>query len=255
MNLKLGVLLVVIGLVISGCKQKEEAAPESVPPVAQPSAAKAPMAAAVGPHTAVIQEVIQATSYTYLNVKEGESTFWMAVTKREIEVGKTIVFTPGLEQRNFKSKDLNRTFETIYFMDSISVAGEGTMGAASAMSPHSTMPSQTKPIVGKLEVVIDPIEGGISIAQLFGDTATHGGQSVKIRGKVTKVNSGIMGKNWVHIQDGTEAEGNYDLTVTTQETAKVGDVVVVQGKITLNKDFGSGYKYDVIMEDAHCHPE
>ena len=76
-----------------------------------------------------------------------------------------------------------------------------------------------------------------------------------MRGKVTKVNSGILGKNWVHIQDGTEAEGNFDLTVTTQETAKVGDVVVVQGKITLNKDFGSGYKYDVIMEEAHCHAE
>ncbi len=249
MNLKLSVLLIVIGLVISGCKQKEEA-PEPVS-----SADQSPMTAAVGPHTAVIEEVIQATSYTYLNVKEGESTFWMAVTKRDIEVGTAITFMPGLEQRNFKSKDLNRTFETVFFMDSISVAGEDVMGAPAAMSPHATMTGQTKPVVGKQDEIIDPIEGGISIGQLYGNTATYGGQIVKIRGKVTKVNSGIMGKNWVHVQDGTEADGNYDLTVTTQETAKVGDVVLVQGKITLNKDFGSGYKYDVIMEDAHCHPE
>jgi hypothetical protein len=62
----------------------------------------------------------------------------------------------------------------------------------------------------------------------------------------------IMGKNWIHVQDGTEAAGNYDLTVTTQGTAKVGDVVVVEGGISLNKDFGAGYKYDVIMEDASC---
>jgi hypothetical protein len=249
MNLKLSVLLIVIGLVISGCKQKEDLS-ESKPAADHPT-----MTAMTHTHTAVIQEVIPATTYTYLNVKEGDTTFWIAVTKQEIEVGETISFAPGLEQRNFESKDLQRTFDTIYLVNSINRAGEGATGAASAMSPHSTMSSQTKPVVGKQDVVIDPIEGGISIAQLFGNTATYGGQSVKIRGKVTKVNSGIMGKNWIHIQDGTEAEGNYDLTVTTQEIAKVGDVVVVQGKITLNKDFGSGYKYDVIMEDAHCHPE
>ena len=248
MKLKLSILILV-GLVIVGCKQKEEASD------AQPAGAQAPAAAVLYTHKAVVQEVIQVASYTYLNVKEGDTTFWMAVPKQEIEAGETISFNPGMEQKNFESKDLQRTFDSIYLMDSISTAGEGAMGAMPAMNPHATMPTQTKPVVGKQDVAIDPVDGGISIAQLYGDTATHGGQSVKIRGKVTKVNTGIMGKNWIHIQDGTEAEGNYDLTVTTQEIAKVGDVVVVEGKIALNKDFGAGYKYDVIMEDAHCHAE
>jgi len=252
MKMKFSIVLIMIGLVIVGCKQKEEATDS------QPAAARPAMAAMVGSHSAVVQEVIQGTTYTYLNVKEGESTFWMAVTKQDVEVGETISFNLELEMKNFTSKELQRTFDSIYFISSISRAGQDGSVAPSSANPHQTMPAMgasTKPVVGKQEEVIDPVEGGITIAQLFGSTAQYGGQSVKIRGKVTKVNNGIMGKNWVHIQDGTEAAGNFDLTVTTQETANVGDVVVVQGKITLKKDFGSGYNYDVIMEDAHCHAE
>ena len=251
MKLKLSILIMVI-LVIVGCKQEEEIVDSQSAP-AQPA-----VAARANTHKGVVKEVIQATGYTYLNVQEGDSTIWMAVTKREIEEGATIGYTPGLEMKNFTSKDLKRTFDSIYFMDSISTGDDSVAAAPSSTDPHQAMPAmstQTKPVVGKLEENISPVDGGISIAQLFGDTATHGGQSVKIRGKVTKVNRGILGKNWIHIQDGTEAEGQFDLTVTTLEDANVGDVVVVEGKITLNKDFGSGYKYDVIMEDAHCHAE
>ena len=241
-----------IGLVIVGCKQKEEASEKPLTP-AQPGAAAVSTVAQKG----VVQEVLQATEYTYLNVKSGETTLWLAVTKREIEVGQTIGFNlgSGLEQKNFASKDLDRTFETVYLMNSISTGDSTPMGMPSSMSPHGTMAGSTKPMVGKQEVAVDPVDGGISIGQLYGNTATYGGQSVKIRGKVTKVNSGIMGRNWVHIQDGTEADGQFDLTVTTQDAAKVGDVVVVQGKITLDKDFGSGYKYDVLMEEASCQVE
>jgi hypothetical protein len=225
---------------MTGCKQKEEA------PGAQPAAAPA-VSAMASVHTGVVQEVIQATEYTYLNVKEGDDTCWMAVTKREIPMGTTITYAPGLEMKNFFSKDLQRTFESIYFVDAVSLPGEGGMGAAMPMTGHQAAKS-----VDKLTEVIEPVDGGISIADLYGNVAAHGGQSVKIRGKVTKVNMAIMGKNWIHVQDGTEAAGNYDLTVTTQGTAKVGDVVVVEGGISLNKDFGAGYKYDVIMEDASC---
>ncbi len=251
MRMKLS-LLVMIGLAIAGCEKKEEV------PVQKPAAAKPEVPAMPAARTGVVEEVLQATEYTYLKVKDGEASVWMAVTKREMEVGTEIGYTPGLQMTNFPSKDLNRTFEAVYFLESISVAGEGTIGAAGAANPHQAMPGMTattKPVSGKLEEIIAPIDGGISIAQLYGNTATYGGQSVKIRGKVTKVNTGIMGKNWIHVQDGTEADGQYDLTVTTQEIAKVGDVVLVEGKITLDKDFGSGYQYDVIMEDAHCHPE
>ena len=91
---------------------------------------------------------------------------------------------------------------------------------------------------------------GKTVAEIFGSKAKLGGQQVKVRGKVVKYNSNILGKNWLHIRDGTGSEGCNDLVVTTAAVVKVGDTVVVSGAISLNKDFGSGYKYAVIIEDA-----
>jgi hypothetical protein len=65
-----------------------------------------------------------------------------------------------------------------------------------------------------------------------------------------KFSGGIMNRNWVHIQDGTKDNGKFDLTVTTQDSVKVGDVVIFEGKIALNKDIGAGYFYEILMEDA-----
>jgi hypothetical protein len=67
---------------------------------------------------------------------------------------------------------------------------------------------------------------------------------------VVKVNKQVMGKNWIHIQDGTDFNNDFDLTITTQDLAEIGDEVTFKGKISVNKDFGSGYSYEVIMEDA-----
>jgi hypothetical protein len=94
-------------------------------------------------------------------------------------------------------------------------------------------------------------EGGKTVAEVFAEKDALAGQPVTVRGKVVKVNAGIMGKNWLHVRDGSGAEGTNDLTVTTAGTLPaVGDTVVVTGPVTLNKDFGMGYTYDVIVEDA-----
>ena len=76
------------------------------------------------------------------------------------------------------------------------------------------------------------------------------GKKVNVRGKVVKFASQIMEKNWIHIRDGTGKEGSNDLTATSAETVNVGDVVLVSGEIAYNKDFGAGYVYPVIIEDA-----
>ena len=94
------------------------------------------------------------------------------------------------------------------------------------------------------------IKGGITIAELFSKRENYSNKIVILQGKVVKFNSQIMGKNWVHLQDGTNDENNYDLTITTNDVVLVGDVVTFEGKITLNKDFGAGYSYEVIMEGA-----
>jgi hypothetical protein len=87
---------------------------------------------------------------------------------------------------------------------------------------------------------------------VFAKQAALSGKSVTVRGTVMKFNSGIMDRNWLHIQDGSgtaDAKTN-DLTITTAADVKVGDVVTLTGLVGTKKDFGSGYAYDVIIEKA-----
>lgn len=94
-------------------------------------------------------------------------------------------------------------------------------------------------------------DGGKTVAEVFAEKDALAGQPVTVRGKAVKVNAGIMGTNWVHVRDGSGADGTNDLTVTTAATVpNVGDTVLVTGTVGLNKDFGMGYSYDVIVEDA-----
>ena len=246
MKLTLTVISILMALLLSSCRIKEEEPQEqSVQP---PRQAQPPQQAIAGSndHTVVVQEVIQASGYTYLNVKENDSTFWIAITKREIEAGKTISFADGLVMKNFTSKDLQRTFETIYFVSKIS----GNEPLPSGGKQSEVNPHQTKPTMGKKEITVEAVEGGISIGELFSNKDSYANKTVLIKGQVTKVNRAIMGSNWVHLQDGTSGSGKFDLTIMTQDEVSVGDIVTFEGLIVLNKDFGSGYAYDVLMEQA-----
>jgi len=94
-------------------------------------------------------------------------------------------------------------------------------------------------------------EGGKTVAEVYGEKDALAGQKVSVRGKVVKVNSGIMGKNWLHVRDGSGSDGTNDLTVTTTGALPtVGDTVVVSGTVATDRDFGAGYSYDVIVEEA-----
>jgi hypothetical protein len=101
---------------------------------------------------------------------------------------------------------------------------------------------------------IERVEGGETIGAIFEHKAELVGREVTVRGKVVKSNSGILGRNWIHLRDGTSGpEGNDDLTVTSPTTttaAEVGDTVLVRGIVAVEKDFGYGYRYDLIIEDA-----
>ena len=102
----------------------------------------------------------------------------------------------------------------------------------------------------KIDINIEPCEGCIKLSDLFSGRKTYEGKVVRITGRVTKFNGGIMGKNWVHLQDGSESGGEYDLTVTTASEATVGNTLTFEGKIALDRDFGYGYFYKIIMEDG-----
>lgn len=196
-----------------------------------------------GTHEIVVKEILQANKYTYLLGTENGADHWVALPKIEAEVGKTYYYSGGMLMTAFESKDLNRKFDEVYFINGVSEQPSGTQEQSS--TPKGSTETE--------ELVVEKIEqvsGGISIEELYSKIDTYGNKVVKIKGKVTKYNGGIMGKNWLHIQDGTQHETNMDLTVTTASLANVGDVITVEGKVTLNKDFGAGYFFEVIMEDA-----
>ena len=109
---------------------------------------------------------------------------------------------------------------------------------------------QGQVISEKINVTVEPCDGCISISNLLEDKKSFAGKVIKVKGQVTKYNPGILGKNWVHIQDGTEHIDGFDLTVTTDIQTSVGETVTFEGKIILNKDFGYGYFYYIIMEDG-----
>jgi len=242
MRLTLTTLSILLVLASLSCRDKEQQQAQQKPTQQQQNVSMQQSAAEV--HTAVVQEVLQATSYTYLNVREADKEYWIAVTKRQIEPGTTISFANPLEMNNFQSKDLQRTFEKIYFVNRI-IGGE-----SSTTQRSMGMPGQTRPEPEKKEISVGPVEGGVTIGELFADRDSYAGKTVLVRGQVTKVNRAIMDKNWVHLQDGTGESGNFDLTVTTTDDVEVGDVATFEGKITLKKDFGAGYFYELIMEEA-----
>jgi hypothetical protein len=103
---------------------------------------------------------------------------------------------------------------------------------------------------GKENITIEPAEGAITISELYKNKKDYSGKLVKIKGKVTKVNPSIMGKNWIHLQDGTEFEGQFDLTVTSDAIPETGNTIIIEGKVALDKDFGYGYAYPLLLEEA-----
>lgn len=214
-----------------------------------------------GIHTVVVQEVIQTSQYTYLRLKEeGNSaakegdSLWVAVPSMESKNGETLYFKGGFPMKNFISKELNRTFKEVLFLDSLSrnpdFLKNQTGGAPSNGMPSADSIMTGAPKVEKIDVKIDPVDGGITIADLYGKKESYSGKSIKVKGQVTKFSPDIMGKNWIHIQDGTENNGKFDLTITTSLSATVGDVMCFEGKISLDIDLGYGYVYEILMEDA-----
>jgi hypothetical protein len=124
----------------------------------------------------------------------------------------------------------------------------GAMPDAMGGAPHPMPASEAAPV----ELTgIARAEGGKTVAEVFAEKDALAGKAVTFRGKVVKANSGIMGKNWIHVRDGSGSDGTNDITVTTTTAQpNVGDTVLVSGPVARNKDFGMGYQYDVIIEDA-----
>ncbi len=197
-------------------------------------------------HKVVVEEVLNTNKYTYLHVAENEDKRWIAIPKTDVEVGDTYFYKGGLMKRNFYSQEFDRTFETVYLVSNIwKQAAEG--GSGSALD-EALAKSQRKESVDLTVGNIQLAEGAISISELLANKEKYNGKLVKITGKVVKVNPMIMQRNWLHIKD--SSSGEQDLTVTTTEKIPLGAVLSLEGTIAVDKDFGAGYRYDIIMEGA-----
>lgn len=192
-----------------------------------------------------VAETMDSGGYTYINIEKKGKKTWVAVPQMKVTVGQSISVEPGMVMQNFKSKTLNRTFETIIF--SPGIAGQAGDDAAAAGHKKASV-SPSKPV--KVEKASGP--NAYTVAELFREREKLAGKSIVIRGQVVKFSSNIMGKNWIHIQDGSgdSSAGTNDILITSQDVASAGDIITVQGTLNKDKDFGSGYRYSVIVEDA-----
>lgn len=192
-------------------------------------------------HTAVAKEVLPTEKYVYVLMEENGEEFWIATVKQEVETGKTYFFKDGLLKIDFESKEYNRTFDRIFLVSSIVPANHGNQAESAPV--ESKQPVNTANIEKPIKV-----EGSISIADLVDNIEKYDGQEIQVSGVCTKINPNIMGRNWIHLEDGTRDD--YDLVLTSDMIIPEGAVLTMKGKVATNLDFGAGYRYDILIENA-----
>lgn len=208
--------------------------------------------------TVKVKQVEQVAGYTYLLVKNKGPEYWVAVPSMVASAGETYHYQGGMVMQDFHSKELDKTFKEVVFIDALltelpsstGVVGQSESSSMGGSNPHGSQDVSTgsKIALAKSDIVVEGCEGCISIAELYANPGSYEGKNVRVRGEIAKFNSAIMKRNWAHIQDGTEYDGKFDLTLTSQESFEVGTIVTVEGVVSLNMDFGYGYSYELLME-------
>jgi hypothetical protein len=189
-------------------------------------------------------------TYVYVQKKSGEKV-WVAAPTTAVVVGTQVSFQGGMEMVNFESKSLKRKFDKIVFADAVISDSPVKSGQKEkGVSGGSKAAVSSKD--AKISVAKATGANAYTVQDVFANSAKLNKKKVVVRGKVVKVSAGIMGKNWIHIQDGTgsQAKKNHNLVCTSKQTADVDDIVTVTGVLAKDKDFGGGYKYNAIVEDA-----
>ncbi len=193
-----------------------------------------------------VVETMNSGGYTYVLLEKNGKKTWVAVPKIKVEKGQNMSFLPGAEMHDFESKTLNRKFDRIIF----------SPGPADKQSNNEvkTTGSKGKVVTTGEKIQVEKAAGpnAYTIAEIYTNNEGLDKKEVVIKARVVKVSQGIMGKNWLHIQDGSGSpeKGTHDLVATTQDDASVGDIITLSGTLYRDKDFGSGYKYAVIIENA-----
>ncbi len=207
-----------------------------------------PQAMSKDPLVGTVAETMNSGGYTYILLQTKSKMFWVAIAESNVKVGEEVVLAPGMEMLEFHSKSLDRTFDSIIFSEGLVSQG----GEASEKPQKKTLGSSgARPTIQK-DVKVEKAEGGnaYTVAELFEKRKELDNKDIVLKGEVVKVTARIMNKNWLHIQDGTGSaqDGTNDMVVTTMDLPSVGDTVTIKGVLFADKDFGSGYKYNAIIE-------
>jgi hypothetical protein len=217
--------------------------------------------------TGTVLETMDSGGYTYLKLATPQGERWAAVSLAKVAVGERVTIVNATVMSDFAARSLGRTFDQIIFGNLDEAAPSSPHGGDGAPpagmpggAPHAGMEPSPQGAGGAPHLAMQ--EGGAvakvagvdgrTVAEVWAQRRALDGKPVALRARVVKLNRAIMGRNWLHVQDGsgTPDASNFDLVVTTGDDAQVGDVVVVRGVVHLDKDFGAGYAYPVIVEDA-----
>lgn len=203
----------------------------------------------------IVLETMNSGGYTYMLLDQDGEEIWVAGNQMEVKKDDTVYYVKAMEMKDFHSNTMNKDFKKIIFAEIVTKdpwAEETTenphsqgMPGMGQGNPHENLSKEKQG-----DIKIEPIKNGYTIEQIYAQKSSLAGKPVRVKGKVVKFNSQILGKNWVHIQDGTGSKDNFDLAITTMEMFNVGDIVTFEGILSIDKDFGSGYKFSVIIENA-----
>jgi hypothetical protein len=189
-------------------------------------------------------------------MKLEEQGTWIATSPlpQPVAVGDRVEYTGGMEMRDFYSKTLDRTFGTIFFVQNAKLAGQSAdaMHAAAMKAQGDSGMTIPKPVTVNAPAAgeISALNEGKTVADILAESAQLNEQTISLNAKVMKVSKKIMGKNWVTLQDGTGIEPQNKLLATSQETVSPGDIVIARGVVRTDVDLGSGYTYNVLLQEV-----
>lgn len=204
------------------------------------------------PIKGVVLEVMDVDIYTYVRLKTANGETWAAVPKAVVAKGSEVTIESPMIMDNFESKTLKRKFDKIVFgtLGGKAPSAGGKAGVGELAAAHEGVGKAAD--AGDVKVPKATGPNARTVGEVTTKSAELKDKPVVVRGKVVKYNAGIMGKNWVHLRDGTgsAADKTNDVLVTTADPTKVGDVVTMKGVVRTDRDLGSGYSYKVLIEEA-----
>jgi len=225
--------------------------------------------------TGKIIETMDSGGYTYILIDNGQEKTWVAIPLTKVKKGETVTYNSGMVMTDFFSKSLNRTFKTIVFSSGLTgtekqsfhkTATPSNSFAAAVESERKAgpPPAASRPVQGsggssgaiapfrEISVTKADAPNGYSVEELYSQAEKLNGRKVTLHGLVVKVSPNIMGRNWIHMQDGTgnPMKNSHDMVVTSSQIPEVNSEITIEGVLAADKDFGAGYKYRAIIEKA-----